>query len=188
MKRNQQITSAQHQQLLQFFQEASCATNEMLHALETVPEFKGEQVDQLERAVREFHIGTQGMVDLIAGKRTQFQISVREELLANVLCSGIESGAIRSWCSRVEYVGKGFDQRGVFAKYLLPFNDGAIEFTESRTEVIHTLDHAALIRGVQAVLNHYPHHVGAVLGGHQQDAVTGNVLIQCALFDEVVYD
>lgn len=54
--------------------------------------------------------------------------------------------------------------------------------------VRHRLNAAKLRRGIEIIAEKYPHHLGAVIADqYKQDAETGDVLIQCALFGEIKY-
>jgi len=49
-----------------------------------------------------------------------------------------------------------------------------------------TLDLAAIRKGLQIMADKYPHHFRDAMA-ENDDAITGDVFLQCCLFDEIVY-
>lgn len=65
---------------------------------------------------------------------------------------------------------------------------GSITVLDTDTKGSRKLTLDKIQRGIRVIANRYPRHLGAVLGNQaMQDAETGDVLIQCALFGEVRY-
>lgn len=150
-------------------------------------------------ALAEFVNGARLLVEKLAGPPTHLHVELPlpGDYIANVICSGIESG-INYWCSEVEFSQvpfPGIDE--LMQRYHQPLVEkGFIRIRERNDQRNsgrgpngwHVLDRAALIRGVKTIVEKYPHHAGAVLGDQsKQDATTGDVLIQCAIFGEIFY-
>jgi hypothetical protein len=150
-------------------------------------------------ALSEFVVGARHLVEVLTGPPTTLHVELElpGDYLANVICSGIESG-IAYWSSEVEFSNvpfPGIDE--LMQRYHQPLAErGFIRIRERsdqrnsgrRRDGWHVLDRAALIRAVKVIVEKYPHHAGAVLGDQsKQDATTGDVLIQCAIFGEIFY-
>ena len=115
--------------------------------------------------------------------------------LANILCSARESShGIQHWCSHIEVEFGDMTPHGrnLHAIYFAPLTDGAWVLTDALAEdedghdAEYRLDRAAIERGVQAIAEKYPHHL-AGLAGFEQDARTGDALVQCSIFGEIRY-
>lgn len=70
----------------------------------------------------------------------------------------------------------------------LPFKGGYIEFSDLEDEEAEhkNLTIEAIQRGVKIMAEKYPRHFGDWLS-ENDDAITGDVFLQCCLFGEVVY-
>lgn len=132
------------------------------------------------------------------------KVRVSDEALRGLLCSALEGGS-NYWYmhTRSEFAdGLRYDDfreggKCALAEYwhpleLIPFVEGCalIITTEAagdegdKTE--RRLDRAALLRGIQIMAEKYPRHFANVQT-EDYDAETGDVYLQCCLFDEIVY-
>lgn len=110
--------------------------------------------------------------------------------LAAVLCSGFEGG-FNYWgrATALTHLPIPEGEDVVLKSYFQPLLEGGsitIEDVESGQKKTHVLDLPAVLRGVQVIADKYPHHLADVLQG-EGDATTGDVLIQCAVFGELIY-
>lgn len=125
---------------------------------------------------------------------TKITITVSDEQLAETLCSAYEGGSAY-WAKQDD----GKDSPFRFAETpaalggipvapleLVPGFSVTITDHEADPPKKHRLTEAKLRRGLQTMAEKYPKHFADVMteGG---DASTGDVLLQCALFGELVY-
>lgn len=114
---------------------------------------------------------------------------VSDEQLKNLLCSALEGGS-NYWIGKVKYVyGPGFEKRDMGVRYLeLPFHEGSgIEITDDFDDhETKLLTRDALRKGLNVVFEKYDHHFKNIIS-EQDDAETGDVVLQCALFGDIIY-
>lgn len=72
-----------------------------------------------------------------------------------------------------------------------PEHGGSLRFTTNDRDYVNgqcewTLTWRSMVNGLQVMATKYPHHMAAVLD-ENEDADTGDVFLQCALFGEVVF-
>lgn len=125
----------------------------------------------------------------------KIEIEVPEKVIAYALCSAFEGG-IRYWASKCE-TNRGFVQTPVakpwgddytptYVSY--PLTEGAsvtIEVAEDSAKAARPLTLEALRSGLRIMAEQYPQHFADVLNGG--DATTGDVLVQLAVFGEIVF-
>jgi len=96
-------------------------------------------------------------------------------------------GGIGYWALIAGYRG---DRTGVTYPHIdMPFKEGGailIQDEEDDTAPINVLDMEAIQRGLHIMADKYPHHMSAFLDDNE-DATTGDVFVQCALFGTIVY-
>lgn len=132
----------------------------------------------------------------------KIQSDISDDKVLNTLISGVEGG-ISYWCRAVEgYAAlaqcamvpvsdpehdarqaaafSGWCQRG--GKLVLFEHDAHDREHGAR----YVLDATAIARGLAVICEQYPHHSDGILDG-TGDAITGDVLIQCAVFGRLVY-
>lgn len=126
-------------------------------------------------------------------------VDVPDDRVANCLVSALEGGS-RHWSTIKSYhKPKGaltfrLDKDQVFRHVDYPMSEGGAitinEFDEDRPRndpgKDHRLDRAAIQRGLQVMAEQCPRHFAALVG-ENDDAETGDVLLQCALFGKIVY-
>lgn len=119
-------------------------------------------------------------------------VNVRVPLrrIADLLCCGFEGG-VGYWCRIEDYVApekpRGvLDGDRVYRHVDYPLTGGAVLcVTEDDDETLR-LDRAAIDRGLAVMAEKYPRHWGD-FQRENEDAITGDVFIQCCLLGEVVY-
>jgi hypothetical protein len=123
----------------------------------------------------------------------EITVTIDRQRIADLLCAAFEGG-IGYWACITGY-DEPIDPD--YKKYLdvryvdYPLNQGGavlLEEIESGKNVnpIHTLDMAAIGRGLYVMQHKYPRHFGAWLD-ENDDAITGDVFVQCCIFGEIVY-
>ncbi len=103
-------------------------------------------------------------------------VEVSEEMIHDNLVSAIEGGS-HYWAK----IDAGEHKPG-WANYF------TASFVKLDTRGGHkfTLSTAKLVTGLHVLASKYPHHFGDILC-QRGDATTGDVLVQCALFGEIIY-
>ena len=122
----------------------------------------------------------------------KIEIEVSDEIISNLLCSAFEGGS-NYWIesTRCEVKGDCFTSDR-FDRTTVPLLDGGTVIVTLQDEaykgkgVTYHLNRPAILRGLHGMLHHAPKHFGDALAGND-DATTGDVFLQCALFGEVVY-
>jgi hypothetical protein len=106
------------------------------------------------------------------------QVNVPDELIINAL----ESADIGYWAD----VPRGADHEKLLngaATAIVHESEGS---HDGKGDGRHELTGAKVRVGLQVLATKYPHHF-ADLVGNNSDCTTGDVLVQCALFGEIVY-
>jgi hypothetical protein len=122
-------------------------------------------------------------------------IEVPDERIYNLLCSA-NDGAIEYWIDTMDVTTgtephpPGLDV-GVAAlsghAEIAPLTGGCWTITSGEdTPRTDTLDRVACNRGLQVMATKYPRHFADVMT-ENDDAVTADVFMQCALFGEIIY-
>ena len=119
----------------------------------------------------------------------KIEIEVSDEIISNLLCCAFEGGS-NYWLRSTAYQMNGDTVRA--DRTTLPLEDGGTVVCTLQDEhtkgagVLYRLDRAAILRGLAAMQEKAPKHFGDALAGND-DATTGDVFLQCALFGEVIY-
>ena len=126
--------------------------------------------------------------------------NISNEEVANLLCAGMEGG-IGYWAKIVKYDKPAmltyaldcFNPDGspkhLYKHIDYPLNPGgAVYLMEEEAEVMEPLkiDREALQDGLEVMAEKYPKHFADFVEGGE-DAVTGDVFIQCCVFGRIVY-
>lgn len=161
------------------------------HALE-VGATTADTLREYQEAVFAFVVASVNLTELVGLPDDDAYLGIRlpKRTLANVLCSAVEGGGVNHWCAKVEYSDVDVPGvEGAMRRHLQPLHGGSIKFQQHRGlgGNWQTLDGAALRRGVQVIATQYPHHLGAVFGSNQQDALTGDILVQCSIFGSIEF-
>ena len=121
----------------------------------------------------------------------------------DLLCCGMESGSYGSFTivgyeAMVEVEAatpeeaaekaSGFAGYGLYPYIDTPFNGGTVLMKDKYgdKEEVYRLDREALQRGLKVMGEKYPHLMGDFIN-ENEDAITGDAFIQCALLGEIVY-
>jgi hypothetical protein len=119
-------------------------------------------------------------------------ISIRR--IQDVICSGLEAG-VYYWAVIKSYEDPEEMQYQMFPDRVYPHIDypvnkgGAVILSEFYDEVEideHRLDLPAIKHGLQLMAKDYPEHLCDILN-ENEDAITGDILIQLAVLGEVRY-
>lgn len=122
----------------------------------------------------------------------QTQIPIKD--VASLLCSAFEGGS-SYWASLVdvkepkEWIYQEFDSPYA---HEYPVNPGGrviirdMEHDGDEDEKVYTLDNKAIQRGLDVMARDYPRH-WSDFRKEDYDACTGDVLLQCCLFGDIIY-
>lgn len=142
------------------------------------------------------------MSEVVVPERIVANISISLHEVRNLLCNGIEGG-IGYWATISGYkLAEGlkyedFKEGGKMQEpdcYFHPFEliptvPGCvllIQDNEDESEPTFELTLEKLVKSFDVMREKCPHHLGDFFSGND-DATTGDVFIQCALFGEIVY-
>jgi hypothetical protein len=124
-------------------------------------------------------------------------VSVKHEVslenISNLLCSAFEGGS-NYWYVINEFVEPKAltfrtDKDQVYRHLDYPLNEGGavivgdMEDTDAEAK---TLDLKAIQKGLKIMAEKYPRHMSDFVNDND-DAITGDVFLQCCLFGEVIY-
>lgn len=133
-------------------------------------------------------------------KIMQLKLNIKMQRIADLLCSAMEGG-INYWAQIEKYKEPSqpvdltlFEDDLVIGKTVYkhihyPLTpDGAviIKDIEGNENKKYKLDRKAIKKGLNIFAEKYPVHFGNWLS-EDDDAITGDVFVQCCLFGEVVY-
>jgi hypothetical protein len=115
---------------------------------------------------------------------------VEDQRIQDLLCCALEGGS-NYWylIQRYQYPeGQTRKSLGIEFEHLeLPFKGGSIIFsTMDEPKKEYTLDLAACIRGLEIMAEKHPKHFADFIA-EDEDADTGDVFLQFALFGDVIY-
>lgn len=102
-------------------------------------------------------------------------------------CNPIQGCTDHDKCQEDRY-GEAFRGYGEFPHIETPFQGGAVLLKDryGDSETVYRLDREALQRGLKIMGEKYPHLMGDFVN-ENEDAITGDAFIQCALLGEIVY-
>jgi hypothetical protein len=112
--------------------------------------------------------------------------------IAGLLCTGFEGGDTASWAEIVKKVKPKTqaDFEGDWLEYPLysyPLGTGGqVVVKDKYTSQEHILDRKAIQRGLEIMAEKYPRHFNDFVD-EQDDAITGDVFIQCCVLGDVIY-
>ena len=126
-------------------------------------------------------------------KQTEFfiqatlNIKVTAEDIDDIMCSALEGG-INYWCCKAEVVG---DYLGEYASEQIS-RGGTLKLYDEVEDQVYKLTLEDLLKGIKLAVQgnyyaDYEWHNGAELDPCQIDADVADVIIQLALFKEVIY-
>lgn len=106
--------------------------------------------------------------------------------IGDLLCTMYESSpSIAQWAECIDFI---LPTASVTYRWEYPMTDGALLFKdiEANNGEIYTLDLGAVQRGLQVMAHDYPRHWADFLN-ENEDSITADVFLQCALFGSVIY-
>lgn len=114
-------------------------------------------------------------------------VKVTAEDIDDIMCSALEGG-ITYWCNKAEVVG---DYLGEYASEQIS-RGGTLKLHDSEEDEVYELTLEKLLKGIQLAIQHnyyaeYGWCDGTMLDTCNVDASVADVIIQLALFDDVVY-
>lgn len=115
----------------------------------------------------------------------ELHVEITDKDIDDIMCAALEGG-INYWCDRVEVNGK---YLGEYASEQLS-RGGTLLFREEETGKFHKLDRQGLIEGMKtAAKNGYATEwlKGDRLDIYEIDAAAADIIVQFALFNEIVY-
>ena len=116
---------------------------------------------------------------------------VSDERLGDLLCNALEGGS-NYWYMIDSFnypEGKSKDNMPLQFRHLeLPFKGGSltISCTEDTSIKPAVLGYHAIRRGIRRMAKLYPRHYADFIN-EDDDAITGDVFLQCCLFGEVIF-
>lgn len=117
---------------------------------------------------------------------TTIRQRISDERLADVLCSAYEGGS-NYWARQSDGKKSPYRFAALSGGVLQFVPDFAVEITDVEDgEKKYPLTLARLRHGLQVMATKYPRHFADILA-ENDDATTGDVLLQCAIFGELVY-
>ncbi len=122
-------------------------------------------------------------------KDEEFIPGITVERVKDLLCCALEGGSnYWYWIDRFNYPGEKVTPLK-FPHLDLPFLDGGSLSISDREHIEKgefTLDRTAMKKGLELLQEKYPKHWADFIT-ENDDAITGDVFLQCALFGEVVF-
>jgi hypothetical protein len=118
-------------------------------------------------------------------------IPILEERISDLLCNALEGGSnYWYWIKSYNYPDKQTKEslKLGFPHIDLPFAEGGSLTIQDREGDMpdKILDRKAMMKGLSIMAKDYPHHFGDFMT-ENDDATTGDVFLQCALYGEVIY-
>jgi len=115
------------------------------------------------------------------------EIKVTQEDIDDIMCSALEGG-INYWCNKAEVVG---EYLGEYASEQIS-RGGALKLYDAEEDEVYELTLEKLLNGIEKAYDgnwfmEYGWCDGAKLDPCQIDAEVADVIVQLALFDEVVF-
>ena len=119
--------------------------------------------------------------------KATLNIKVTAEDIDDIMCSALEGG-INYWCRKAEVVG---DYLGEYASEQIS-RGGTLKLYDDVEDQVYKLTLEDVLKGIQLAVQEnyyadYEWHDGTTLDPCQIDADVADVIIQLALFEEVIY-
>ena len=114
-------------------------------------------------------------------------VKVTAEDIDDIMCSALEGG-INYWCYKAEVVG---EYLGEYASEQISRN-GTLKLYDSEEDEVYELTLEKFLKGIQLAIQHnyyadYDWCNGNEIDTCQVDACVADVIVQLALFDDVIY-
>ena len=119
--------------------------------------------------------------------KVDYVVKVTEQDIDDIVATALEGG-INYWCCKAEVVG---DYLGEYASEQIS-RGGELKLYDAEGDDVYTLTQEKLLKGIKlAIENMYYHeydwYAANELDCCQIDAMVADAIIQCALFDDVIY-
>lgn len=108
---------------------------------------------------------------------------IPSKMVMDLMCTAFEGGIAANWARCVAREG------GKKAKYSheVPFFGGYVLIKDiEEKDAVYKLDREAIERGLKTMAEKYPKHFGDFMS-ENDDAITGDVFLQCCLLGKIVY-
>ena len=114
-------------------------------------------------------------------------VKVTAEDIDDIMCSAFEGG-INYWCRKAEVVG---DYLGEYASEQIS-RGGKVKLYDAEEDEVYELTLDKFLKGIEMAIQHnyyveYGWCDGTIIDTCQVDACVADVIIQLALFDDVIY-
>ena len=119
--------------------------------------------------------------------RVDYAIKVTSENIDDIMATALEGG-ITYWCCKAEVVG---EYLGEYASEQIS-RGGELKLYDAEDDEVYTLTQEKLLYGIKLAIenryyNEYDWYNANELDCCQIDAMVADAIIQCALFDDVIY-
>jgi hypothetical protein len=125
------------------------------------------------------------------------KIPITKQRISDLLCSAFEGGS-NYWYWIEKFVKPPVlewqnDPKKVYQHLDYPLNEGGAliisdkeDDNPTKSKKTYRLDLESIVKGIQFMAEKYPRHFADMVS-EDFDATTGDVFLQCCLFDEVIY-
>lgn len=114
-------------------------------------------------------------------------VDIPGQQVADVLDGSLETNDIRYWAISVKVYREPAAKEMTIGETVASGYGYTVITEDVDSAVTHRLDREKVIRGLQIMREKYPRHYQNAISENGADAETGDVLIQCSLFREIVY-
>jgi hypothetical protein len=116
--------------------------------------------------------------------KIKFDIEVDDNIINSLLISAVESGSygIDQWAHAERRPNSGTGDN--LYRGMTVFEDESHE--EGKPPVVCVMTDETIAKGLQVMAEKYPKHFSNIVSDNH-DAITADVLIQCAMFGELIY-
>jgi hypothetical protein len=125
------------------------------------------------------------------------KVPITKQRISDLLCCAFEGGS-NYWYCIDEFIAPTemswqTDPEQVFQHLDYPLNEGGAliisdkeDDSPAKNRKTYRLDLESITKGLQVMAEKYPRHFSDFIG-ENDDAITGDVFLQCCLFGEVIY-
>lgn len=129
----------------------------------------------------------------ITDEKVTMPVEIKMERIADLLCGGFDGGMTAQWARIVKYEWAKGTKRPEHPYVEAAFLPGCAVIIEDAYErkgkkpgPTYRLDRDALLNGLRIMADKYPFHFAAWIN-ENDDAITGDVFIQCCTLGDIVY-
>lgn len=113
------------------------------------------------------------------------KVDISNDKIENLLCSAFEGGS-NYWIDSVANLPTAEIRKKHGVEYFHECPAKGLSFDVVSEQGTHTLTPESLFKGMQLMVDKYPHHFSDIINDND-DATTGDVFLQLCLFDDVIY-